>query len=410
MVTRALAAALVGGSLVLGLTTVVGAGSPAAATVGPHTSWSMRADEDDYLVADDEYYYDAGDGIEMYGDADSVNGYVDGWRVTIAAPQGEDLEVGRTYTGATRASFAGPGEPGLELSGNGSACSTVTGSFTVHELTFSLLGDLESVVFTFEQHCDGEAAAAYGSIAWQASQPAPVLPPLLETVMQAKRIVAYGGTATVAAHLSADSPIRELMVYGQSFGESPRLLRTVTVDQAGNASIPLRLTRTTRVTVRFDGRGQYPDRSRQHMVHVAGKVTSRMYRPARKSGRYAVYPVSRNPFIKNVMRPNHRGDCLQFRVEFRVRGSWGYDGVLRCVKLDKRSVAWVRFVSDPRLVGIPVRVRSEWHGDKQNAKATGRWAYFKFVRGHASRGRELPPRPSRGPGLPISVHLLPTTR
>jgi hypothetical protein len=379
MPRRSLTPSLVVLGLLLGAIAVIGPCSPAAATIGPYSSWTMRSDPDDDILQGEEYYYDGSQMHSISGDQGRVMASVQDWDVVIAAPAGEDLEVGRTYTGATRATFAQDGEPGLDLSGRGRGCNELTGSFTVHELTFSLLGDLESVVFTFEQHCEGDAPAAYGSVAWQASQPAPTLPPRLYVGFPHRR-VAYAGTAMLEAQLSRDSPIRELSVYGQTKGDPARLMRTVTVDNAGHASIPVSLTETTRLTVRFDGRGQYPSLSQERIVVAEGKVTSTMKRAVRKKGRYYIYRPSQDPLIRSVLHPNHRGDCLKFRAEFLYQGVWGYDAIVRCVRLDKRSSGIVRFLGDPRLVGIPVRMRSEWDGDARNAEANGRWQYFKFVR------------------------------
>lgn len=377
MSTRPLTAYLLVVALLAGVFSVLAGGSPAAATVGPYSSWTMRSDWGDPLLQGDERYID-GSYITFEGDPTRIEGHAALWNVVLAAPPGEQLQVGRTYTGATKAASAKAGEPGLDVNGEGRSCNQLTGSFTVHELTFSLLGELESAVFTFEQHCEMVQPALYGSVAWQGSRPAPTLPPKFFARV-AQRRVQYGGPATVEAYLSPDSN-RELLIYGKEHGKPERLLRTAQVGDDGVAIVPVPVTETTTLIVRFDGHGQVPDQEMQRRVVVTGKVTSTLKGDPPRKGRYHLYRPSQNPLIRSVVEPNHRGDCLKFRAEFFVQGGWGYPAFVRCVRLDRRSSGTVRFIGDPRLVGIPIRVRAEWRGDERNYKSNGRWLYLKFVR------------------------------
>jgi hypothetical protein len=85
------------------------------------------------------------------------------WFLDIAAPQGAQLVPG-AYEGAVRYPFQGPGQPGLSLSGDGRGCNTLTGRFDVLEATFGPNGYVERFHATFEQHCEGAAAALFGEV------------------------------------------------------------------------------------------------------------------------------------------------------------------------------------------------------------------------------------------------------
>ena len=64
------------------------------------------------------------------------------------------------YTNAQRAAYAQPGHPGLEISFQHRGCNTLTGEFTIYEVTFS--PDQQSILAfsaSFEQHCDGATPA-----------------------------------------------------------------------------------------------------------------------------------------------------------------------------------------------------------------------------------------------------------
>ena len=89
--------------------------------------------------------------------------YVHWWYVDIASPAGQPLALG-SYIRAVRAAFALAGSPGLEVSGDGRGCNTITGKFDVDELSFSPRGDLLVFQATFEQHCEGGPAALFGRI------------------------------------------------------------------------------------------------------------------------------------------------------------------------------------------------------------------------------------------------------
>jgi len=61
-----------------------------------------------------------------------------------------------SYLDAERAPFASAGHPGLEINYDHRGCNTLTGSFTVNDLTFSG-GGINSFSSSFSQSCDGGA-------------------------------------------------------------------------------------------------------------------------------------------------------------------------------------------------------------------------------------------------------------
>lgn len=91
-------------------------------------------------------------------------GGVEFWSVTFAAPHGLSLIPG-SYEGATSL-FPAPaaGTPGLDVEGDGSACSTVTGRFEIQNVAFGYGTRVDALDATFEQHCDGAVPALRGSI------------------------------------------------------------------------------------------------------------------------------------------------------------------------------------------------------------------------------------------------------
>ena len=373
----------------------VGLAPAASAAVGPNTTWAMASDPGDYILAGGQYAYDASSGMQLEGTAVRIEGTVDGWNFSVEPADGDVLAADRTYAGATRTPFHAGNVPGLELTGHGRGCNTLTGSFAIPELTFDLDGNLESLVLTFVQHCEGGAPAAYGSIAWHASTAAPPVPPKL-TMKIGQKHVAYGKKVTIEAQLSGVSANREVAVYARLSNGQEQLLTRASVDAAGHLAARVKLTETATIIARSSGGGAFPDREAAQDVTVAGKVRSAFLDKAPKKGKFRLYRSSKSATIGSLLQPNHKGDCLSFRLQLQQRGSWGFDAVTKCMRLNKNSALGVRLPGDPRAVGIPIRIRSEWKGDARNTKANGKWLYFKFVAGRVVETRSVTTRTSPG--------------
>ncbi|MER5384460.1 hypothetical protein ABT040_30060 [Streptomyces sp. NPDC002688] len=90
------------------------------------------------------------------------------WRLIVAAPDGQKLTEGTTYTGAKQWPDAGPGDPELVFSGtdNGTEkwCSTNSGSFTIEHITFGPYGYVHELDATFEQYCNGSTVPLRGAV------------------------------------------------------------------------------------------------------------------------------------------------------------------------------------------------------------------------------------------------------
>lgn len=77
--------------------------------------------------------------------------------LTVAAPRGQALTRG-TYTSAERASFRTGRAPGLDISGNGSGCNRVWGSFVIRQIAFAPSGEVSLLDATLNQNCESATA------------------------------------------------------------------------------------------------------------------------------------------------------------------------------------------------------------------------------------------------------------
>ena len=139
------------------------------------TRWQMSGDAGDYISQGRSYTYTpqmgarmGGGGTETYASMGADYGD-DWWGARFQAPKGQILLPGKTYTGATRYPF-NSGNAGLDVSGSGRGCNTLTGQFTVHEATYDN-GILTGFRISFEQHCEGATPALRGELSWRALDP-----------------------------------------------------------------------------------------------------------------------------------------------------------------------------------------------------------------------------------------------
>ncbi|MER5975209.1 DUF5110 domain-containing protein [Streptomyces sp. NPDC001857] len=153
-------------------TTGLLSGTEAHALPGAEGSFSFSGDEGDWISGGQSYAYSTASQDRLRISANNANNSVslsldgangDWWSLDLAAPAGNVLAPG-TYTGATRHPFNGPTEPGLDLSGNGRGCNTLTGEFTIFDVEFGPQGYVKKLDATFEQHCEGGTAAARGEV------------------------------------------------------------------------------------------------------------------------------------------------------------------------------------------------------------------------------------------------------
>lgn len=136
------------------------------------TRWQMSGDAGDYISGGRSYSYTpqtgarlGGGGAETYAWMSADHGD-DWWDARFQAPTGQILLPGKTYTGATRWPF-NSGNAGLDVSGSGRGCNTLTGQFTVHEAAYDN-GILTGFRISFEQHCEGGTPALRGELSWRA--------------------------------------------------------------------------------------------------------------------------------------------------------------------------------------------------------------------------------------------------
>ncbi|MFB6615031.1 hypothetical protein ACFCV9_12575 [Streptomyces sp. NPDC056367] len=211
---RTLARTAAGLGLVLALTTgglLAATGAHAQAVTEGTVSFS--GDAGDYISGGKTYAYSAAmDGIQVSGSAansmidvniNGANG--DWWSISLAAPDGQRLHTG-TYEGATRYPF-NDGSPGLSHSGNGRGCNTLTGAFTISNISWGPNGYVEALDAVYEQHCEGGTPALRGQVHIK-NAAAPAELSLGVGVSVEGKASALNGKATVHGKVTCNKPAR----------------------------------------------------------------------------------------------------------------------------------------------------------------------------------------------------------
>ncbi|WP_462158746.1 hypothetical protein [Pseudoalteromonas sp. GB56] len=92
------------------------------------------------------------------------------WTLDIAAPGNDEIDLGQ-YLGAQRFPFQDIDKPGLSFTGQGRGCNSLTGSFEVFEVVYESDGSVKGLNISFEQHCEGAAAALKGKVEFNVVPP-----------------------------------------------------------------------------------------------------------------------------------------------------------------------------------------------------------------------------------------------
>lgn len=141
----------------------------------PQTFLTMNSEAGDYIGQGQQYFIDENDAVfgitspnmdEVHIDVN--NG--DHWNVDFEAPQGTSLQLG-AYEGATRWPFQNAVNPGLNISGDGRGCNTLTGRFDVVQIKRNLMADVDAYSAEFEQHCEGGVPALFGEVRYNYVDP-----------------------------------------------------------------------------------------------------------------------------------------------------------------------------------------------------------------------------------------------
>jgi hypothetical protein len=164
----------------------VASNNAATATLAttPPNSIRLQSDFGDYIGAGGTYAYTrANASIAVSANGGQLSVQVNGdetWFADFKLPASLSQFQTGSFANLTRYPFHDPAVGGLSWSGEGRGCNTLSGSFTVTNVSYAN-GVLDAIDLNFEQRCENGAAALRGQIHWTSADntlpPGPVNPP-----------------------------------------------------------------------------------------------------------------------------------------------------------------------------------------------------------------------------------------
>jgi len=127
------------------------------------------------------------------------------WTLHMAAPDGQKLTEGTTYTGALRWPNAQPTDPELAFGEDARQCNTSTGSFTVSHISFGPYGYVREIDASFEQYCNGATVPARGELHAQMPEP-PAELALGVNLDTTGKVASRTGQITVGGSVTCNKP------------------------------------------------------------------------------------------------------------------------------------------------------------------------------------------------------------
>ena len=183
-------------------------------------------------------------------------------------------------------------------------------------------------------------------------------------------------TVHVVAHLGGPAN-GQLTLYAAPYGGSRHEFDSGPVDANGNRSADRAVHRRTTFSVVFPGDSTYAPAKAKTTLHVRGILDEALKGYFRSSGGSKLYHRNDNPNLAVHLRPEHKGSCLYFRAQHRAHGKWVRSAVSTCVRTDSSGRA-IGVLTGDHIVGVPYRLRAEWHGTKSVDGRKGVWMHLEF--------------------------------
>ena len=149
-----------------------------AFSYGGTTKAVVHSDPGDYVGGGgDAAFAPATDKIVSSGTPRQVYYGIDDaeWNGHFAAPKGQALTPGTTYTDAKQYPFNGDAQ-GMSVDGGSRSCGHSTGQFTVTDLAFDPHGNVKRFGVQFVQYCDGSSAGLHGEFDFRVGDDVPLAP------------------------------------------------------------------------------------------------------------------------------------------------------------------------------------------------------------------------------------------
>jgi hypothetical protein len=199
----------------------------------------LQSDAGDFVGAGRTATYSQANAIVLVNMVDGYLGVsIDGddrWSGSFQAMSSVSQLQPGYYPGLRRFPFNNPATGGLDWSGSGGGCNTLSGWFVVDSIVIAD-GKLSSIDLRFEQHCEGAGPALHGQIHWVAGDvtrpPGPQNPPPAGLWAPAA-----GATPTAGSYIYLQSDVGDYIGQGGSFLYTPDTAAVVISGSGTDATV-----------------------------------------------------------------------------------------------------------------------------------------------------------------------------
>ncbi len=218
-----------------------------AAGAGPQTFLTLNSQPGDYIGEGITQTFTPSNGtFEVSNSADAVSvsfnssDFSQFWYLDFGSPMAAKFGRGE-YDDAQRTAFRSPTRAGIDISGDGRGCNTDNGRFLVTDFALNVDGTIARLAIDFEQHCEGEAPALFGSFRYNSSVSA------VPRLGIASNYALKGNVGTSSAHitLSLCLPSTTIVQVNYATADGTAVQGTDYVNTAGTATFQPGITSQT---------------------------------------------------------------------------------------------------------------------------------------------------------------------
>jgi len=315
--------------------------APLAVVANPAPALSLGTTPSEVTVTTDQPSYTIGDTAHVTG-------------TIVTGANNGDLSIYATVDGTKTLLTSGPVDGNQQLTADVQLTKATTTTFTVE--------------YAGDPQYDPSSATTSVAVNKKATS---------VNVATDRASYRYGATARVRVTLASGSGNRTVRLY-KIINGNKSLVKKGAVPVGGALSASVALSRRTSFQATYAGDAQYAADTATRTVTVAAKVTPKLVKYRSRSGKFYVYRAGDRVTMVAAVAPNHAGDCLYFRLQYLIGGSYGHDDTSGCVRLSRVSTAGVYLDTNRYYRGHAIRLRAEWRGDIENRAANSAWRYAKF--------------------------------
>ena len=181
----------------------------------------------------------------------------------------------------------------------------------------------------------------------------------------------------VVAHLGSPTTNRVVTIYARPYQRSRTQIDSGPVDANGDRAASRTVHRRTTFIAVFSGDSAYEPARTSVTLRVRAVIREHLKGGYANSGGRRLYHQAKNPRLLAHVLPEHKYACVRFRAQHRSHGRWVRSAVSPCADTDKYGEV-IGTLGGHHIVGVPYRIRAEWHGTKAVSGRRGEWVRLEF--------------------------------